>query len=184
MGREVRRVPAFWEHPRYTRENARPGQAGSYIPLLEWRDLKADQKKWDKNCRKWEEGLVWSSEAKQYVSKDPAYRHKSWAEYDGRRPSYAHHMPMWTEEQCTHYQMYEDTSEGTPISPVMASPEELARWLVDHRASSFGEMTATYEQWLAVCRGGWAPSLVITNGVMQSGVAHAGAAAVDKNTEE
>lgn len=45
--------------------------------------------------------------------------------------------------------MYETCSEGTPISPVMADPDVLAHWLADNKASAFGSMTATYEQWLA-----------------------------------
>lgn len=79
-------------------------------------------------------------------------------------------MPEWPEEEKTHYQMYEVTSEGTPISPVMASPEELARWLVDNHASAFGAMEAPYEAWLRVCRGGLAPSAVIIQGKFRSGV--------------
>jgi hypothetical protein len=53
----------------------------------------------------------------------------------------------------------------------MDSPESLARWLADNNASAFGGMTATYEEWLSVARGGWAPSAMITNGVLESGVA-------------
>jgi len=48
------------------------------------------------------------------------------------------------------FQMWETTSEGSPMSPVFAAPEELARWLVDNNASSFGNDTATYGQWLAM----------------------------------
>ena len=66
--------------------------------------------------------------------------------------------------------MYEDTTEGTPISPAFATPEELARWLADTGASAFGDSTATYEQWLHVCKGGWAPSAVIDINGMRSGV--------------
>ena len=58
--------------------------------------------------------------------------------------------------------MYEDTSEGTPISPIFATPEELARWLTDTKASAFGGQAATYEGWLRVAQGGWAPSAVFT----------------------
>ena len=50
------------------------------------------------------------------------------------------------------------------------TPEELARWLADTGASAFGEMTATYEQWLATCRSGWAPSAVACGGDLVSGV--------------
>lgn len=68
--------------------------------------------------------------------------------------------------------MYETTSEGTPISPAFTSPEELARWLTDTGASAFGKDTATYEQWLRVCQGGYAPSAIYTSdGGLQSGVA-------------
>lgn len=70
-------------------------------------------------------------------------------------------MPSWPESERTHFQMYETTSEGTPISPALPTGEELARWLADHGASAFGTMTATYEQWLAVIRGAYAPSAVL-----------------------
>jgi hypothetical protein len=71
---------------------------------------------------------------------------------DEQEPDPAEYMPQWAPEECTHYQMYETCTEGSPISPVMGTPEELAQWLADNNASSFGDMTATYEQWLAVCR--------------------------------
>ena len=71
-------------------------------------------------------------------------------------------MPEWPEAERTHWQMYEDTSEGTPISPVMETPEMLARWLADTGASSMGRNTATYEQWLATIHRGWAPSMIYT----------------------
>lgn len=68
------------------------------------------------------------------------------------------------------YQLWSTTTEGTPMSPVFAEPEDLATWLYDNNASSFGSSTATYEQWLAFIRGpGWAPSIVITD-TLKSGV--------------
>jgi hypothetical protein len=79
-------------------------------------------------------------------------------------------MPDWPAEQCTHLMMYEDTSEGTPISPAFATPEELARWLTDNGASSFGRSTGSYEGWLRVAQGGWAPSMVATSEGITSGV--------------
>ena len=94
----------------------------------------------------------------------------SFAEWSGERPVEADYMPDWEEQARTHYQMYETTSEGSPISPVMETPEKLARWLTDNEASSFGNMTASYDAWLRVCGGGYACSAVAVNGVMQSGV--------------
>lgn len=58
--------------------------------------------------------------------------------------------------------MYENTSEGTPISPAFETPEELAHWLADNGASAFGSETASYESWLRICRGGFAPGMIIT----------------------
>ena len=56
------------------------------------------------------------------------------------------------------YQMWETVSEGSPVSPVFATPEELARYLADSKESS-----ANYEQWLAMIHGpGWAMSAVST----------------------
>lgn len=72
------------------------------------------------------------------------------------------------------YQMFETTSgEGSAISPVKTTPEELACWLVDNKASAFGDMTASYEEWLATINaGGSCGSLLIAPGKgIVSGVA-------------
>jgi hypothetical protein len=79
------------------------------------------------------------------------------------------------------YQMWEDTSEGSPISPVFETPEELAQWLAKSDASSFGSSTATYEQWLGMIKGpAWAPSLVIDS---QHGIRSGVEAASDGESE-
>jgi hypothetical protein len=138
MGREVRRVPANWHHPK--------DSTGNYIPMHEHFTYEPEEVA---------EGLRGG-----WLQGDP--------------PHYGVPvMPDWPESERTHYQMYEDCSEGTPISPVKSSPEELAHWLADNRASAFGNMTATYEQWLRVCLGGSAPSMIVTNGQIKSGVAGA-----------
>lgn len=62
------------------------------------------------------------------------------------------------------WQMWETVSEGSPVSPVKESPEALARWLAENKASSFGSMTATYEQWLSMIKEGWAPSAMLVPG--------------------
>jgi hypothetical protein len=79
-------------------------------------------------------------------------------------------MPVFPEGTATMLMMYEDTSEGTPISPAFATPEELARWLADSGASAFGNMTATYEQWLATCKAGWSVGMVMQGRRIMSGV--------------
>ncbi len=177
MGREVRKVPADWQHP--TRDN------GDYIPLMGGSFSKAAAE-WDEGERQWNLGFrektVWHDGGgyhKEWVPKDDehTYPYSDWA---GSRPEESDYMPDWPDSERTHLQMYEDTSEGTPISPVMDTPEELARWLADTGASAFGSMNATYEQWLATIKRGFACSAVLVNGVMDSGVA--GLASTDKAT--
>jgi len=69
------------------------------------------------------------------------------------------------------YQLWSTTSEGTPMSPVFAQPEHLARWLHENKASTFGSGTASYEEWLRFIKGpGWAMSTVASDGVVESGV--------------
>ena len=82
-------------------------------------------------------------------------------EYDDAEYPDAPCMPTWAKDEATHYMMYETCTEGTPISPAFATPEELAHWLADAGASAFGNQTATYEQWLSTIKRGWAPSAVM-----------------------
>ncbi|MEM7220030.1 MAG: hypothetical protein AAF515_16810 [Pseudomonadota bacterium] len=82
-------------------------------------------------------------------------------------------MPDPHQDSATHYQMYETTSEGTPISLAMESPQALAQWLVDNEASAFAGQTASYEAWLQVCEGRSVVSGVFHNGRVLNGVEHA-----------
>ena len=151
MGREVRMVPEGWVHPRYTNEDAeRPQLVGRFKPLYPGECYPSRLAEFMKDLN--EQGM-------QYA-----------LDQNGNPPDENDYMPNWPEAERTHYMMYEDTSEGTPISPAFATPEELARWLADNGASSFGDDTATYEQWLYVCKGGWAPSMVVDAKGLRSGV--------------
>lgn len=167
MEREVRRVPATWKHPRC--------EDGEFIPLHEGRDVAALQAKWDADEQRWNSGLApdyqnGDDNGEPWVAKVPEDR-GPWNEYSGDRPVESDYMPNWPEAEQTHLQMYEDCTEGTPISPVMETPEALARWLADNNASAFGYQGASYEQWLATIRRGWAPSAVFTTGKgLRSGV--------------
>jgi hypothetical protein len=134
MGREVRRVPANWEHPK---------RDGKHIPMHAHMKYSADEIL---------EGL-----RDGWLKDEP--------------PNYGLDiMPQWPDAERTHLQMYEDCSEGTPISPVMSTAEELARWLADNKASAFAGMTASYEAWLDTIRRGWAVFAANRNGRLESGV--------------
>jgi hypothetical protein len=171
MGREVRMVPADWQHPKAW--NAIRSEE-HHIPLYEGGfggGYEAQAAEWDEGWRKWQRGLC-----RQYDDGEPwgpidlEYRSMRYTDYAGQRPSPDDFMPDWPADQRTHFMMYEDTSEGTPISPAFATAEELAQWLADNNASAFGGQTASYEAWLRVAKGGFACSAVIEGGVLKSGV--------------
>jgi hypothetical protein len=164
MGREVRKVPAEWQHPKHWVTGMR-GPEERYTTLYAGESYQARVDEWDDECAKWKNG---THPDLNY----PSAKSMVYEEWAGNRPHRGDYMPNWPESERTHYMMYEDTSEGTPISPAFATPEELARWLADTNASAFGSEGASYESWLRVARGGWAPSMVITpeRGI-QNGVA-------------
>ena len=168
MGREVRRVPANWHHP--IRHKPGSYNPDGYIPL-NGGSFAARLAKWEEEAAKWNEGFVKSYRDGAPWEPKRADQDYSYSEYAGDRPRAEEYMPDWAEAERTHWQMYEDTTEGTPISPVCTTPEELAHWLADNGASSFGDSTATYDQWLAMIRQGWAPSMVMEGGKgLRSGV--------------
>lgn len=161
MGREVRMVPADWRHPKEAQPDWRTGQmVERYKALFEGSKYQRAVDEWDEECAKWKGG--WRPD---YCDTAES-RAMTYEQYSGQRPHRNDYMPDWPPEQRTHYMMYETCSEGTPISPAFATPEALARWLADT-----GAMTATYEQWLRVARGGYACSAVINGGILESGVA-------------
>lgn len=162
MGREVRRVPADWQHPI-------DPETGRFKPLFEGGNYADRLKEWNDENAKWSVGIF-----PEYA--DAEDRKLSYSEWAGDQPKSENYMPVWPDHECTHIMMYEDTSEGTPISPAFKTPEELARWLADNNASAFGSSTATYEQWLKVARGRWAPSMVVVGTVVQNGVEFTAAA--------
>ena len=152
MGREVRKVPEWWYHPKYF-NNFRKEYI--YLPLRDGyqEDLVAwEHEMQDLNRRK-AEAL---KEGNQRII-DDIDQSQTW--HLEARPDPCKYMPDFPEELRKYYQMYETCSEGTPISPKFAIPEDLARWLADNRASSFADMTATYEEWLRMITGpGWSVS--------------------------
>lgn len=154
MSREVRRVPADWQHPKIERFNYLKSRYEEvYQPMFDW-PFGPKMREWYAAWEAWERGErpEGSEECANY-----------W-DWSGGPPDPSYYRPDWPEATRTHLMMYEATSEGTPISPAFSTPEELARWLVDNRASAFGSDTASYEGWLRIARGGYAPSAVIVGG--------------------
>lgn len=63
------------------------------------------------------------------------------------------------------WQMWETVSEGSPITPVFSSAENLAQWCLQNR-----DEADTFEQWMKFIEAGWAPSAVSVGGEFMNGV--------------
>lgn len=155
MSREVRKVHRTWVHPM--------DETGREIPLEEGPFSKA-LSDWKESKRQWDLGFVMDCLKGDWVWKPKDADGLSFDDWVGEKPAPHQYMPEWEPEDLTHIQMYETCTEGTPISPVMETPEELARWLADNGASSFGSSTASYEAWLSTIKRGWAPAGVLISG--------------------
>jgi hypothetical protein len=113
MGREIRRVPPNWEHPK--------DEDGDYLPLFDKDFVTACQE--------------WAKEVEQYAEGKHKYQEYSptWEDFleDRHAPDLeTHRLRRWKPEEATHYQVYETVTEGTPVSPVL-SRAEMYQWLLN-----------------------------------------------------
>lgn len=137
MGREVRKVPANWQHPkggRFGRDH--------YAPLFYGAGGRFEKKAqaWLDEANKWAAG-----ERPDYAGNDAPQFYQDW---DGPPPESEDYMLAGVpDSECTHYQLYESTSEGTPLGPPFATLEEVATHAAEH-ASTFASFRATKEDWL------------------------------------
>ena len=140
MGREIRRVPPDWEHPRYTKDDAeRSALIGKYRSLHD-EDFETASEEWLQNCLLWKEG-----KHPDQIGKDRA-SYKYYWQLAGNPPDPLHYRERkWTPEEATHFQVYETVSEGTPLTPVFATKQALIDYLV-----SFGDFWSQHEG-----KGGW-----------------------------
>lgn len=147
MGREIRRVPKGWEHPKY--ENHYRGT--EYHPLHD-EYYHTALMEWFEGYQLWQKG------------EHPHQEDYPYHEYAGSAPDpeYYRHV-NWTQEEASCFQIYEDVSEGTPLSPVFDTIQELENWLVENEGYS-------REQANSFCNSGWAPSFIIHNGVITDGI--------------
>ena len=119
--RELRPVPLDWEHPR------EPGtySDGSprYRALFSRATLREDMRYYEEHP---EDADDWKYDPERYMPEIPEGTPLGW-------------------------QLYETTSEGTPVSPVCATLEELAEWC-ETGATVFASCRWTRAQWLASFR--------------------------------
>ena len=66
------------------------------------------------------------------------------------------------------YQIWQTVSEGSPISPVFATPEELARHMAGRKWGA--DNGSSYETWMRFVNGhGWSPSMVVNSAGIRTG---------------
>lgn len=68
------------------------------------------------------------------------------------------------------WQLWEDTSEGSPMSPVFADAEQLAVWMSENPVGFAGSWISLEAARRFVNGPGWAPSMFVANGVLRDGM--------------
>ena len=111
MGREIRRVPKGWEHPR--------DRDGNFIPMHD-QPYKKVLDGWIRAYHVWDGGILLDG------TKGDAPYWEAW----GPPPDPDRYRPAFDSEPMC-YQIYETVSEGTPISPVFETIEKLVDWIVE-----------------------------------------------------
>jgi hypothetical protein len=153
MGREIRKVPSDWQHPK----------AEKYVPSHDWRGkgtwVETDDYRplYDRDYETAAE--QWMAEFDQWRAGTHPHqmgRCRYFWEYSSPPDKDTCRERKWTPEEATHYQIYETVTEGTPVSPVFATLEKLIEWCVEqgysrHAAEKFAEH-------------GWVPSMIIDTG--------------------
>jgi len=179
MGREIRRVPPNWEHPReQCRHSPWAGgcadgksHGGKCLKPLYDRSFSEAAAEWKEGFLSWERG-----ERPEYCG-DESKETEFW-EYEGQPPERDSYRPEWKEGEATWFQVYETVSEGTPVSPAFATREELVEYLVkngDFWAQKRGEGGCSRKSAEAFVMGdGWVPSMVMEGGKITSGIEIAG----------
>lgn len=162
MGREIRKVPPNWDHPKTER---RFGQGPSYQPMFDqtFADAAAE---WKAEFAKWEAG-----ERPSYCTA-PESRALEYWEYAQSPPERNYYRP-WSDEEATWFQVWETVSEGTPVSPPFATTEELVDYLAangDFWDQSRGDPPWNREVAAKFVGSGWAPSMMVVQGGPDAGI--------------
>ncbi len=171
MGREIRKVPNSWEHPK--------NDNGCYKPLYD-KSATEDFKLWLEEYEEFKKTEL------ERVAKDYKYDvndpYSAFCDWHGPPPNYEYCRPNWDEATATWWQVYETVSEGTPVSPPFETADELIEYLVENgdfwdqsrrRAQYSGMNCDPWKREVAerfVNGPGWAPSFIASSNGLQSGV--------------
>lgn len=152
MGREIRRVPKNWEHPKESN--------GNYESLVD--DYIGSLKYYKKEVEEFIEQMtevIESGDVKIYdtLFKTPQEAFDYLTEDEITPPDIHDYMP-----EGSWYQLFENVSEGTPLSPPFETKEELIKWLTDNEdfwGNTWGEEGAK-----DIVNSKYAPSGILVGG--------------------
>jgi hypothetical protein len=154
MGREIRKVPVGWQHPK--------DEQGRYKPLYD-QDFESAMKEWLEELNGWMgKGFQEARKKHPDMDFDPNQPYRAFIEWHGGPPDAEYYRPLWDETTRVCFQMYETVSEGTPVTPVFSSLDALEDHLV-----RFGTDWDRGNGWSrdaarAFCKSGFAPSLMVS----------------------
>lgn len=158
MGREIRMVPPNWEHPRYTKDDARfsdwvGNYKGLYRPTFD-----EDFAEWQADFDRVRAGHLTEHELKWH----PRGLADWLADNRAPRPDDYTHYKM---ADATWVQVYETVSEGTPVSPPFATKADLVDYLTTH--GDFWDQKCGEGPWQRQAterfvEEGFAPSMTVT----------------------
>lgn len=159
MGREIRRVPPNWIHPKNDYCRHRPTcDPVCYKPLY-GRYYQEVAREWLDGCIAWNNGTHEELISTPRLQKEYPY----YWEWHGRSPDPDDYVP-YKKNQATWFQVYETVSEGTPVTPPFKTKKEIIEYLIkngdfwDQRRGNGGYTREAAE---AFVNYEWAPSLVM-----------------------
>lgn len=183
MGREIRRVPPNWDHPKRSVPNYVLGVMEERYQPLRDQDAESAFQEWMDEYQKWllseHDRVIAEYGADDYPKSEP---YRSFVKWHGSAPNPEYYRPQWSPDSLTWWQVWETVSEGTPVTPPFETQAELVEYLVangdfwDQARRKEGRTTMNCDPWTRkqaesfVYGAGWAPSLVVTQGAVMSGV--------------
>lgn len=151
MGREIRKVPKGWEHPKSDARNE-DGYQSMHKEFYE-----------DAIAEWWENHTLWLKGAHPDQLAGKGKDCKYFAQWNGNPPDVEYYNTFYRPEEATCFQMYQTVSEGTPVSPVFDTLQELEDWLVNKKGYT---RSAAH----SFCEGGWAPSFTLSSAGLKDGI--------------
>lgn len=143
---KLRRVPENWAHPKDANEQYIPLLDGSYSEYSQKYDL--DKEMWNKGFYEGLDKVLNASKEPNWIPVEEEDKQLSFEEWDGEKCKPEDFRPDWPPSEQTHFQMYEDVTEGTPISPVFEKAEDLAFWLCQNLDDD--RYPYTTSEWLTI----------------------------------